>query len=87
MKIHIVKNKYLNALILVIIVSAVSHMIIVVIRAFMEKSFYPLNYFHILNLDYFFPNVFLNNFSGNLASIIFSAILYFFVLQKTGDKK
>lgn len=80
MKINIVKNKYLNALFLLMLVSAAVHIIILVIKSFAEKSIYPLNFFHILNLNYFFPNVFKDSAAMNIASVIFLASFYLLLL-------
>lgn len=80
MNIKIVKNKYLNTLFLLMFFSAVIHMVFMFCIALKEKSIYPLNIFHILNLDILFPQLFNNTASVNLASIIFLASVYSLLL-------
>ncbi len=85
MNIKIVKNRYLNALFLLMLFSAAAHMIILVFRSLAEKSIYPLNFFHILTLDVLFPEMFGNNLLINIASVLFmiSCYLILLALQKT----
>ncbi len=58
MKITIVQNKYLNALLLLMLFSASVHMVILIVWAIMQRNLDYLNYFNILTLNYFFPGVF-----------------------------
>ncbi len=80
MKITIVKNKYLNALFLLMLVSAIVHMLILVYITLRTGNLHLLNYFHILDVDYIIPN-FLNSSWGDIISIIFVVIFYSLILK------
>lgn len=85
MDIKIVKNKYLNALFILMLFSAIAHMLIVFYLAIISGNLYIVNYFNILDLDLFYPNIF-NNFIGNIFSILFVITVYLIILKnnKTG---
>lgn len=83
MKIQIVKNKYLNALFVLMLFSAVAHMLILIFIALKTSDVYVLNYFNILDLDILFPAIFKNGILGNLASLVFVASFYIIILQWT----
>ncbi|OGZ84035.1 MAG: hypothetical protein A2599_00990 [Candidatus Staskawiczbacteria bacterium RIFOXYD1_FULL_39_28] len=84
MKIKIVKNKYLNALFLLMLFSAIVHMVILFIFAIVSKNVNILNYFNILNLNYFMPDFF-NNLLGNITSFLFVILLYAIILKINGQ--
>ena len=52
MNIKIVKNKYLNSLLLMMLFSATVHMLILFYISVMTGNFYILNYFKILDINY-----------------------------------
>jgi len=81
MKLKIVRNRYLNALFVLMLFSAMVHMLILGYFAFKSGDFYVLNYFNILDVDAFIPN-FLNSEAGNIFSLVFVGGLYFFILAK-----
>ena len=85
MNIKIVKNKYINSLFILMLFSAIVHMLILFFLAFARGDLYILNYFNILDLDILFPAIFKNDFFGNFASLIFMILLYLLVL-KTSSK-
>ncbi len=78
-KIKIVENKYLNALFLLMLLSAIIHMAVLFCFAILSHNAYSLNYFNILDLDLLYPNLF-NGIAGNIFSIIFVIFLYFIIL-------
>jgi len=80
MNIKIVKNKYLNALFILMFFSAIIHMAILFYFAIALNNLYILNYFNILDVDLFSPNI-LNNLAGNIISFIFAIILYYIILK------
>jgi len=80
MHIKIVKNKYLNALLLLVLFSALVHMIILLYSALRYWDFYFLNYFNILNVYYIFPH-FLDAFHENLLSVAVVCALYLVILK------
>ena len=80
MRIKIVKNKYLNALFILMLFSAIVHMLVVFYFALTSGDFYIFNYFNILDLDLFYPNIF-NNFIGNIFSILFVVFIYLIILK------
>ena len=81
MNIKIVKNKYLNSLFLLMLLSAIVHMIILTFLSLSRGDLYILNYFNILDLDILFPNIFINNFISNLSSLILMILLYIIILK------
>jgi len=85
MNIKIVKNKYLNSLFIMMLLSASAHMLILFFLALRRGDLYILNYFNILDLDILFHAVFKNDFLGNFASLIFVVLFYFLILK--GNRK
>ena len=81
MHIKIVRNKYINAFLLLLLLTAVVHFVILCLLFIKSGDFYFLNYFSILNIDYFIPD-FLNNILGNIFSVFFVLILYLIILKK-----
>jgi hypothetical protein len=80
MKIEIVKNKYVNSLFLLMLFSAIIHMIILFFIAIWTGNLYVLNYFNILSISYFIPN-FLNSFFGDVVSFLFALLIYVIILK------
>jgi len=83
MNIKIVENKYINTALLLMLVSAVIHMVILCFQALVQWDFYPINYFNILDLDYFFGSVF-QNFWGNVIGTLVAAAIYGSILKYNG---
>lgn len=81
MNIKIVKNKYLNALFILMFFSATVHMVILFYWAITSKDLYVLNYFNILDVDFFYPNIF-NSFLGNGFSFVFVVVIYAIIIKK-----
>ena len=79
MKIKIVNNKYLNSLLLLMLISAIIHMVILFYVAITSNDSYWLNYFNILDLDLLFGTMF-NSLSGNLFSTVVAGIIYLVIL-------
>jgi hypothetical protein len=77
--ITIVKNKYLNTLLLLMLFSAVAHMVVVLFIAVVDWNVAALNYFQIINLDYFFP-VLSSGFWSDIAAAATVAALYIIIL-------
>lgn len=84
MNIKIVKNKYINALFILMLFSAIIHMLVVFFAVVISGDLYLINYFNILGADLFYPDAF-NNFFGNIFSLFFVIVIYFIILkyQKT----
>ena len=80
MKITIVKNKYLNALFLLMLVSAIVHMLILFYLALVSKDLYILNYFNILDIDLLLPSIF-NGVAGNIFSAFVAVTIYILILK------
>ena len=87
MNMKIVKNKYINSLFILMLLSAVVHMMVLFFVAFSSGDLYILNYFNILDLDILFSKIFENNFFGNFFSLIFVVGLYFVILKTNKDNK
>lgn len=69
MRIKIVKNKYLNAFLLLMLFSAIVHMIVLFCWFLASKDIYVFNYLNILNLNYFYPDL-----SGNIWWYVLSVV-------------
>lgn len=80
MKIQIVKNKYINSLLILMLGSAIFHMILLFFLAIKSYDLYILNYFNILDIDLFSPNIF-NSVLGNFSSFLFVVIIYLIILK------
>lgn len=85
MRIKIVKNKYINALFILMLFSAIIHMLVLFCLTLTSGNLYIVNYFNILDLDLFYPDIF-NSFFANIFSIFFVFVLYIIILKnnKTG---
>ncbi|MGH2637811.1 MAG: hypothetical protein ACRDF4_00760, partial [Rhabdochlamydiaceae bacterium] len=70
-----VKNKYLNGLLLLILFSGIVHVVIIVLIAALQWSIRPLNYFAILQFDYFFPGLVDNSVTDGVG-IVVMVVLY-----------
>ena len=81
MKIKIVKNKYINALFVLMFFSALIHMAVLFFDAIKNLDIYALNYFKILNLDIIFPGITADTNTLNALSIILIILLYIFILK------
>ncbi len=55
--IQIAKNRYLDAFLKLLLVSAFIHLAILIVYAFVSHDLAYLNYFRIISLDLFFPRV------------------------------
>ena len=80
MNIRIVNNKYLNALFVFMLFSAIIHMLVLLVFFIMSGNLHVLNYFNILDMDQFVP-VFFNNFIGDIVSFIFVLIFYLLIFK------
>ncbi len=81
MKIKIVGNKYLNALLLLMLFSAIVHILVVFVFAIISGNLHILNYFSILNLNYFIPNLSSNNSFVDIISFVFVLCIYLIILK------
>ena len=79
MNIKIVKNKYINAVLLMMILSATVHISILFAIALVSGDLYVLNYFNTISLTYFYPD-FLNSFLGNIIAFVFMVCMYVIIL-------
>ncbi len=81
MNIKIVKNRYLNALLILLLFSAILHAVLLLFLVLKTKDLYVINYFNILGVGYFYPNIF-NSFLGNAFSIVSIVVIYLVILKK-----
>lgn len=74
--------KYLHALKQAIFSSALLHIGILVLISIKEKNIHVLNYFNILDLEYFFPRI--TNFTSSflISVIVFALLILFFYFRK-----
>lgn len=80
MKIKIVKNKYINSLLLLMLFSAMAHMLALFYITIKTGNLYVINYFNIIQITYFFPDAF-GGWLGNMFSVVFVAVLYLIILS------
>ena len=85
MNIRVVKNKYINTLFLLMLFSAIVHMLILFYVTITTGNLYVLNYFNILDIDYFVPDL-VNGFWGNIFAV-FSVLLVYFVILNINKVK
>jgi len=81
------RNKYVIALENVMLFSAIVHMIMIAIYSIVKLNTVKFNFFDILDLDLFFPNIIKGNLS-QVFSIIAFVIVYciFFFINKERSK-
>lgn len=77
--------KYLAAIKKTILYSAILHIFFLVVISLTEKDLRILNYFNILDLEYFFPAILDFPFSTIISFIIFAA-LFGVILHKDKSK-
>lgn len=75
-----IRNKYVKALLALMLFSAIVHMLVLAYIALATGNVYALNYFSILSLTYFFPGGF-NSFWGNALSLAVIVALYLIFLK------
>ena len=71
MKIRIVRNEYLNAFLILILFSAILHIAVLFCQCIYCLDPYILNYFNILDFDFFAPH-----FAASGAGFIFSWVIF-----------
>ncbi len=69
------KNKYINALKGLMLFSAILHMFLLIVYSIINLNMIELNFFSIVNLDLFFPNIINGSFS-QIFSIITMLVIY-----------
>ncbi|MFT4303167.1 MAG: hypothetical protein ACMXYG_01260 [Candidatus Woesearchaeota archaeon] len=82
---EISKNKYLDALFKLMLLSASVHMIILIVFTILKFDFSLLNYFRILELDIIFPS--LKTKFGEILGLITAIVLYLIILVFYTDNK
>lgn len=80
MNIYILKNKYLNALFVFMLGSAIIHMVLLFLRALVSGDWHVLNYIHIIDVDWFVPGL-PAGFGGDIASWALAGCLYAAILK------
>ncbi len=78
-------NKYIVALKNVMLFSAIIHMIMIAIYSIVKMNTSKFNFFDILDLDLFFPNIIKGNLSqifSIIAFVIVYCIFYFINMEK-----
>ncbi|OGZ72529.1 MAG: hypothetical protein A2908_01505 [Candidatus Staskawiczbacteria bacterium RIFCSPLOWO2_01_FULL_38_12b] len=76
----IVENKYLNALLLLMLFSAMVHMVMLLFLTLFSGNLYFLNYFNIVDASYFLPDFF-SSFFGTVISFMLVLAMYFIILK------
>ena len=75
MNVNIVQNKYVNALLLLMLVSAFIHLFFAICIMVVTGNISFLNYFGILQIDYFLPSLVTTAY-GTIASLAVVVLLY-----------
>jgi len=86
---RIVNCRYLDALLKLILFSALVHIVILVIHAVRERDFSVMNYFNILDLDFFFPGIeegVLSNVLSVVVMVVIYGVMFWFGRGGTGEK-
>lgn len=78
-------NRFLDAFLKLLLVSAIIHLSIIVVFLIITKNIKVLNYFNILDIDSFFPEVINGTLSQILSAgiVIFIYIVIFFFFTKS----
>lgn len=74
----IVKNPYLDALLKLMLLSAIIHMIVLVTYSILNGNVSHLNFFKIINIELFFPEI-VNVDCYGLYSFVITIWLYIFL--------
>ncbi|MFA6215624.1 MAG: hypothetical protein WC768_03585 [Patescibacteria group bacterium] len=69
------KNRFLQALVRVVLFSATVHLFLLVVFSVIKKDIVTLNYFKIIGLDLFFPNI-ASGVGSQILSMITMLVLY-----------
>ena len=72
------ENRYIDALIKLILFSAVFHIILIIIYSIVNLDITHLNYFNILDIDLFFPGI-IDGPLSQVFSILMIAIIYLII--------
>ncbi|MBU1975910.1 MAG: hypothetical protein KKG59_05900 [Nanoarchaeota archaeon] len=79
--IKIVNNKYVDALLKLMLVTAIIHMLILIPYAIINGKMILTNYFNILDADLLFPNIIYGLWSQILSGVIVVAIYLTFLFK------
>lgn len=74
----IVKNPYLDALLKLMLLSAIIHIFVLVIYSVLNGNVFYLNFFKIINIDLFFPEI-VNLDCYGLYSFVITIWLYILI--------
>ncbi|MDD4624885.1 MAG: hypothetical protein WCX23_00290 [Candidatus Paceibacterota bacterium] len=85
MKIKIVGNKYLNALFILMLGSAIAHMALIFCFAIIDCNWHSLNYFHILDFDRLFSGG-VGTFTGDILSWMAMIAIYIAILKLNDER-
>ena len=73
------KNRYIDAALKLIIFSSIVHLLILAAQAIIHRDVLWLNYFNILDLEFFFPSILqypLSTFFATACAVVIYGILY-----------
>jgi len=70
-----IKNRFIDALVKLILLSAIIHLSLLLVYSILNLDFIYLNFFNLLDFDLFFPEV-INGVLSQLLSIIVVIIVY-----------
>jgi len=88
---RLAKNRYLDALLKLVLFSAITHMLILVYKSLSTTDSTVMNYFNILDLDLFFDGIEKGALSQVLSIVvmlgIYFAIFFLFTRKGNGGEK
>ncbi|HRZ85321.1 MAG TPA: hypothetical protein P5277_00935 [Candidatus Paceibacterota bacterium] len=85
--INIVKNRYLDSLLKLFLLSAIIHVILILIYTLISGDYQTINFFNILDIDLFIPLIKSSNLIFIIASITMIAIYLIIFLLFSKNKK
>ena len=84
---RILENRYVQALMGLILFSAIIHMFLLAVYAVIDADVTYLNYFNIIDLDLIFPNIGMGGFS-QIFSLLTAVVIYagiYFMLPRAKE--
>ncbi len=67
--------------------SAFFHFTMLVVQAIDERSIVPINYFNIIDIDYFVPDIIYGGLNHFLSAVLAVLVLYYFYTKESSKTK
>lgn len=79
-------NRSVQAIILLMLVSAALHMLVLAVHFVITLDYAPFNFFRIIGLDIFYPNFVASDISGYISVVTIGIIYVFAYMFLTKEK-